>query len=763
MVAVTHAAPPAAVPQAVGAWLDSLSDVYGDADRARFAAAYAMARDALGDAVGADGEPLLARALGTASILASQRFDPDSLTAGLLVGLPASGRYERDAVTSRFGADVASLVEGVARMNAVQATPIGADREQRAAQAENLRKMLLAMVEDIRVVLIKLAERTHTLRFLMDSARRRKDDRAPVAAPLLLPASPREDAYRGAAREVLDVYGPLANRLGLWQLKWELEDLSLRALEPAEYHRIARLLDERRLDRERYVANVAATLSRELEQGGLSAEVTGRPKHIYSIFSKMRRKQVGIEALYDIRAVRIIVDSVRDCYTALGIVHHLWSPLPGEFDDYIAKPKANNYRSLHTAVLGPEGKPLEVQIRTREMHRHSEYGVAAHWRYKEGDARAPRRDAGFDDRIAWLRQILDWKDAVADTGEWLSAFKSSLFTDSIYVLTPQGRVVDLPAGATPIDFAYAVHTSLGHRCRGARVDGQMVPLDYKLSNGQQVEIIAAKQGGPSRDWLNPELRYVQSHRARAKVRQWFNAQQHDATVAQGRAIVERELARLGQTALKLDSLAAKAGFARVDDFFAAAARDDIGPRQIQAAAAALAQPVVAPPAPAGGSAATGELVMRRSRATTTGHGILVVGVDRLLTGLARCCKPAPPDPIVGFVTRGKGITIHRAQCTNVARIERREPERLIEADWGIPRGELFPVDIVVDAADRQGLLRDISELFSREKINVTAVNTQTRHHQARMAFTLEVESVEQLERALRLARDIGGVFSAVRR
>jgi GTP pyrophosphokinase len=757
MVAVTHAAPPAAVPEAVGAWLDSLSDIYGDADRRRFSAAYAMAHDALAEAAGTDGERLVARGLGTATILAAQRLDPDSLTAALLVGLPMSGRYERDAVVAAFGDDVATLVEGVARMNAVQAIPIGASREQRAAQAENLRKMLLAMVEDIRVVLIKLAERTQALRYLMSSARRRKDD-PPLDAPA---AAANEDAYRSAAREVIDVYAPLANRLGLWQVKWELEDLSLRVLEPSEYHRIARLLDERRLDRERYVANVAATLSRELEKGGLRAEVSGRPKHIYSIFSKMRRKQIGIDALYDIRAVRIIVDSVRDCYTALGIVHHLWTPLPGEFDDYIAKPKANNYRSLHTAVLGPEGKALEVQIRTRDMHRHSEYGVAAHWRYKESDARAPGRDAGFDDRIAWLRQILDWKDAVADTGEWLSAFKSSLFTDSIYVLTPQGRVVDLPAGATPIDFAYAVHTSLGHRCRGARVDGQMVPLDYKLSNGQQVEIIAAKQGGPSRDWLNADLGYVQSHRARAKVRQWFNAQQHDATVAQGRAIVEREVARLGQTALKLESLAAKAGFARIEEFFAAAARDEIGPRQIQAAVTALAQPAQA--APPAGTPGVSDVIMRRSRATTEGHGILVVGVDRLLTGLARCCKPAPPDPIVGFVTRGKGITIHRAECSNVARIEKREPERLIAAGWGAPRGELFPVDIVVDASDRQGLLRDISELFSREKINVTAVHTQTRQHQARMAFTLEVESVEHLERALRLARDIAGVFAAERR
>ncbi|HJU22279.1 MAG TPA: bifunctional (p)ppGpp synthetase/guanosine-3',5'-bis(diphosphate) 3'-pyrophosphohydrolase [Casimicrobiaceae bacterium] len=735
MVAVTHAAP-----RALGAWLDSLSSIYGDADRERFLAAYEVAQERVGGAATDDGEPWMARALGTATILAAQRFDPDSITAALLIGLPASGQYERDRIASAFGPDVATLVEGVARMNSVQTAPVTGTSEQRTAQAENLRKMLLAMVEDIRVVLIKLAERTQALRYLMASS---------IAGTHVAKA----------AREVMDVYAPLANRLGVWQVKWELEDLSLRALEPTEYQRVARLLDGRRLDRERYIGEVARTLSRELHAAGLDADVSGRPKHIYSIVNKMRRKQIGIDALYDIRAVRVLVDSVRDCYSALGIVHQLWTPLPGEFDDYIAKPKANNYQSLHTAVIGPEGKALEVQIRTREMHRHSEYGVAAHWRYKEGDARAERRDPRFDDKIAWLRQILDWKDAVADTGDWLSAFKSSLFTDSIYVLTPHGKVVDLPRGATPIDFAYAVHTSLGHRCRGARVDGQMVPLDYVLSNGQQVEIIAAKQGSPSRDWLNPDLGYVKSHRARAKVRQWFKAQQHDETIAQGRAMVERELARLGQTALKLDAVAAKAGFARTEDLFAAFARDEINSRQVQAAIAAVAQPVASAPA----SPAEPEVVTRRSRASGSGQGILIVGVDRLLTGLARCCKPAPPDPIVGFVTRGKGITIHRASCANVSRAASREPERMIEANWGATRDELFPVDIVVEATDRQGLLRDISELLAREKINVTAVNTQTRNHQARMAFTLEVESAVQLKRALRLARDIPGVFSAQRR
>src|SRR5487761_2392639 len=685
MVAVTHVAPPAAVPQAVAAWLSSLSPVYTVADRERVAAAYGMARARLGDARGHDGELLIETALGTATILAAQRLDPDSLVSALLLGLPGVAGFDAAAVEAAFGKDVATLVVDVARMDSVHAVAAGADAHERALQAENLRKMLLAMVEDIRVVLIKLAERTQTMRWLMTGDAERR---------------------RAVAREVIDVYAPLANRLGVWQLKWELEDLSLRALEPDEYRRIARLLDERRQDREHYIENVIALLKRELASVGIAAEVSGRPKHIYSIFNKMRRKGAGIDALYDIRAARVLVGSVRDCYAALGDVRQLWTPLPGEFDDYIAKPKANNYRSLHTAVTGPEGKALEVQIRTHDMHRHSEYGVAAHWRYKESGGSSTPRDAGFDDKIAWLRQILDWKDAVAETGDWLAAFKSSLFTESIYVLTPQGKVIDLP-----------------------------------------------------RDWLNPDLGYVHSHRARAKLRQWFKAQQHDETVAQGRAMVERELARLGQTALKLDAVAAKAGFSKADDFFAAFARDDIGSKDVQTAISAVAQPAAAVPP----TEAPPDIVTRKSRATGAGQGILVVGVDRLMTGLARCCKPAPPDPIVGFVTRGKGITIHRAACLNVARIRAREPERLIDADWGAPREEVFPVDILVEASDRQGLLRDLSELLTREKINVIAVNTMTRHHQARMAFTLEVESVAQLRRALRLAKDIRGVFSAQRR
>jgi len=736
MVAVVHAAPASAAPQAVAAWLDSLAGTYPREDIDAFRAAFDYTQERVGVQTASDGEKLADRALGTAGIVAGLRLDPASIRAALLAVLPAAKAFDAQQVAERFGLDVAGLVAGVARMDSIRARRVGTTAEERAVQTENLRKMLLAMVEDIRVVVLKLAERLQALRWLMSAD---------------------ETQRRETAREVLDLYAPLANRLGVWQLKWELEDLSLRAIEPETYKQIAKLIDERRLDRQRYIEDVIATLKRELAASRIAADVTGRPKHIFSIWSKMRRKQAGIDSLYDIRAVRILVDDVKACYTALGIVHHLWTPLPGEFDDYIAKPKANDYRSLHTAVIGPEGKPLEVQIRTREMHQHSEYGVAAHWRYKEGAA--ARHDPAFEDRIAWLRQVLDWKDAIADTSEWLAAFKQSLFTDTIYVLTPQGKVVDLPAGATPVDFAYAVHTNLGHRCRGAKVDGHMVPLNTPLANGQRVEVLTVREGGPSRDWLNPELGYVTSHRARAKVRQWFKAQVLDETVAHGRAAVERELARAGASSLNLDLLAGKAGYAKPDELFAAYARDEINLRQLQSAIRAAAAPVPEPSAPGPDEA----VVTRASRAAGAGSGILIVGVDRLMTGLARCCKPAPPDPIAGFVTRGKGITIHRASCANLARIRAREPERLIEADWGARREEVFPVDIVVESGDRPGLLRDISEVFSREKINVTAVNTLTKQHLARMGFTIEVAGVEQLKRALALVRDVPGVLGAARR
>jgi len=741
MVAVTQAVPATGTPDTLAAWLAGLAGTYPDVELRTLDEAIRYASERCAGIPGRDGEPLFDRAAGTARILAALKLDAASVRAALLIGLPAAHAFDPEDVTARFGADAAALVAGVARMDEIRAVPSTGDATERAAQAERLRKMLLAMVEDIRVVLIKLAERTQALRFLVAGG------------------TERLEAAQRCAREVQDLFAPLANRLGVWQLKWELEDLALRTLEPDTYRAIAQMLDERRSDREQYIESVKNLLARELADAGLRAEVSGRPKHIFSIWSKLRRKGAGIESLYDIRAMRILVDDVKDCYAALGVVHHLWTPLPGEFDDYIAKPKANNYRSLHTAVIGPEGKPLEVQIRTFEMHQHSEYGVAAHWRYKEGREKGVRRDPAFEDRIAWLRQVLDWKDAVADASEWLSAFKSSLFTDTIFVLTPQGKVVDLPRGATPVDFAYAVHTTLGHRCRGARVDGAMVPLNFVLKNGQQVEIVTTKQGGPSRDWLNPELGYVTSHRARTKVRQWYKAQQQDETLAHGRAVVERELARAGATAVNLDAVAAKGGFEKADDLFMAVGREEVNTRQLQLAIKGVVQPeAVASAAPE-----TEVGVLRQSRAAGAGSGILVVGVDRLMTVLARCCKPAPPDRIVGFVTRGKGVTIHRQTCTNVARMRAREPERLISADWGAPRDEVFPVDVVLEALDRQGLLRDVTEIFSRERINVTAAKTQTRNHESRMAFTLEVRSLEALAHALDLVRDVPGVMSAGRR
>ena len=740
MVAVLHSAPEVAAPEALAAWTERVSEGFLPEERVKLVETLDAARALYGDRCAADGEPWLDRTLGTAAIVAGLKLDIDSVRAAMLIGAPQSDDYDAETFGARFGAEVALLVNGVARMGAIRAIPESAPAHERAAHSESLRKMLLAMVGDIRVVLIKLAERTQALRFLV---------------------SHQSDAGAQAARETQDLFAPLANRLGVWQLKWELDDLSLRALEPETYKQIAMLLDERRLDRQQYIEDVKATLKRELDAAGVTAEISGRPKHIHSIWTKMRRKQAGIDALYDIRAVRILVDEVKDCYTALGLVHNLWTPIVREFDDYIAKPKTNDYRSLHTAVMGPEGKPLEVQIRTHEMHRHSEYGVAAHWRYKE-DPRSVRGDPGYDEKIGWLRQVLDWKDAVADAGEWLQQFKSSLFTDTIYVLTPQGKVIDLPRGSTPVDFAYALHTDLGHRCRGARVDGAMVPLNKPLESGQRIEIVALKKTGPtvgpSRDWLNPELGYVVSHRARTKVRQWFNAQQLEETIAHGRTMVERELQRARLTAVSLEAVADKAGIPKLDDFFAAVSRAEVNTRQLQQAIHAAAKPdeALASPSQPG-------VVTHGSKAAGAGSGILIVGVDKLMTGLARCCKPAPPDAIVGFVTRGKGITIHRQSCGNVARMRERQPERLIDSNWGTPRDEVFPVDIVVEAMDRQGLLRDISEVFSREKINVTAVNTLSRNLQARMSFTIEVKSLDQLKFALSLVQDVHGVLSAGRR
>jgi GTP pyrophosphokinase len=681
----------------------------------------------------------MAHALGLTQALADLRLDAETRAAGLLFNIPDCTERSAELLEAQFGKTVADLVAGIARLNSMRVVTRGLDSqglsaEDRRAQAEVLRKMLLAMVGDIRVVLLRLASRTQSLRYL-------------AAAP--------EAERRAVAQETMDIYAPLANRLGIWQLKWELEDLSFRYLQPEEYKGIARKLDETRGERERFLAGVEKQLGEELAAAGIKAEITGRPKHLYSIWNKMRSKGLDFEGLFDLRGMRVLVDDVKDCYAVLGIVHNLWTPIPREFDDYISRPKANDYRSLHTAVTGPDGRGLEVQIRTHEMHRHAELGVAAHWKYKEG---VRTKGNAFDQKIAWLRQVLAWRDDIIDASDWVAQSKQAVLDDTVYVLTPQGRVIDLPAGSTPVDFAYALHTDIGHRCRGARVDGVMVPLDTRLANGQRVEIISAKSGGPSRDWLNPALGLVASSRARNKVRQWFNSQALEETIANGRAAVEREMQREGKTGVNLDELAAKFDFSRAEDLFVAVGRDDIGSRALQIALRGEAADAAADDAQP-----DAQMKTHQSRADGAGSGILIVGVDRLMTQLARCCKPAPPDEIVGFVTRGRGISIHRANCASAARLSARQPERIIAADWGKQSASVFPVDVVVRAADRHGLLRDVSEVLSREKINVTAANTQSRNSVATMHFTLDIADVSQLQRVLALVREVAGVQSAVRR
>ncbi|HEX6828385.1 MAG TPA: bifunctional (p)ppGpp synthetase/guanosine-3',5'-bis(diphosphate) 3'-pyrophosphohydrolase, partial [Burkholderiales bacterium] len=660
------------------------------------------------------GEPVAENALGTAGILAQLRLDQESLAAAILHSVPAHLADWQEKLRTTFGGSVLALVEGVARMGQVGllAGPqqTGGDA---TAQAEGLRKMLLAMVQDIRVVIIKLAERAQALRYVVG-----RD----------VPG--REEI----AREARDIFAPLANRLGVWNAKWELEDLSFRVLRPDVYKDVAKLLDERRVDRERYIGEVIAALRGELDRAGIRAEVRGRPKHIYSIYKKMQRKQVDFGEIYDARAVRILVDDVKNCYAALGVVHSLWTPIPKEFDDYIARPKGNDYRSLHTAVVGPEDKALEVQIRTHDMHQQAELGFAAHWRYKEG----ARHDPRYDEKIAWLRQILDWKEDVVDAEELAEQFKTALFEDAVYVFTPQGKVIDLPKGSTPVDFAYHVHTDLGHRCRGAKVDGAIVPLNYQLKHAQRVEIIAAKQGGPSRDWLNPALGYLKSPRGRAKVRQWFKSQEHDAALAQGRGLLEQEIKRQGLGAINFEKVAERFDYPKLEEFLLALARGDIKTTQL---ASGLRE---GEPAPAEDVAPA----VRRRAAAGAGDGILVLGVDNLLTSLARCCRPLPPDPIIGFVSRGRGVTIHRQGCPSVQRLSAEARERLIAADWGTKGGAAYPVSVQVDAQDRQGLLRDIGEVFSRERINVTATNTLTRSERARMQFTVEIADGAQLARVL---------------
>lgn len=728
-------------PQDSAAALDPIAAGLAAPERELLERALGFAEPLYAGQVLATEEPLWPHALGLAGNLAAIGLDPAGRAAGVLFATPKF-LGGTDTLRGAFGAEIAGLAAGVEKLYQLRVATRGGRstganrREARAAQTEVLRKMVLGMVEDIRVVLIRLASRTQTLRWFArhDGAER-----------------------RSYAEETLDIYAPLANRLGVWQFKWEMEDLSLRILDPEVYKRIAAMLDEKRLEREQYIRDAMAQTERELSAAGIQAEVAGRPKHIYSIWNKMRAKSIDFSEVYDVRALRIIVPGVKDCYTALGVVHNLWQPIPKEFDDYISRPKGNRYQSLHTAVMGPGGRTLEVQIRTEAMHRHAEFGIAAHWRYKEAGGPAQAGDR-FDDKIALLRQLLAWRDEVDEGTQWAEKTRAAGLDDTIYVLTPQGRVIDLPAGATPVDFAYALHTDLGHRCRGAKVDGQMVSLDTALASGQRVEIVAAKSGGPTRDWLSAERGFVKSARARQKVRQWFNAQAHAETVAAGRATVEREARREGATQASHDELARRLGFDGPEALFAAVARDEVNLRQLHATLQAL-KGGAHKPAPAAPVAPS--LAPRRTRAAARDGGVLVVGMDRLLTQLAKCCKPVPPDAIRGFVTRGKGVSIHREDCESLRRLAERLPERMLEAQWSGADGA-YTVQVLVTATDRQGLLRDIGDALARERVNVNAVRTQTRDDLATMRFTFAVSDLDQLRRALAVMKSVPGVIRAAR-
>jgi len=720
-------------------WLSSLEEAYSDAQRELLRQALAWLADHAADAVVDTGTDLAEHSLGTAAILAGMRFDAETVAAALLCGLPDAA-LTRDKLTKAFGAHLAALVEGAAKLTRMDRllTELAAEFATEGGQSEALRQMLLAMTDDIRVVLIKLAERTQALREL---------------------AGQDEPLRRKIAGDVRELYAPLANRLGVWQLKWELEDLSCRYLEPDTYRQIAKLLDERRLDREWYIEQVIKQLSEALEADGISGfTVNGRPKHISSILAKMRKKRLSFDEVYDVRALRVQVRDVKDCFHALGLVHSLWQPIPGQFDDYISRPKGNGYKSLHTAVVGPENKALEVQIRTYDMHQEAELGVAAHWRYKEG---GKSQGDAIQDKIAWLRQILAWKQEIGeaegqgegheDANQLAHHFRNELFQDEVFVITPQGKVVALTAGSTPLDFAYAVHTELGHRCRGAKVDGTLVPLDTALKTGQRVEILTVKQGGPSRDWLNPNLGVLKTSRARTKVRQWFKQQDHDTHVQEGRDLLERELHRLNLANVNLDKLATRLKFPGLDDLCAALGRGDLGSGTLERA---LHEEFI--PAPE-------KPLVSAPKRKVDASGVLVEGEPGLLTQMAGCCKPAPPDPIVGYTTQGHGVTIHRADCPMIKHLPEDKKARLLAAQWGGSESQVFAVDVELTAHDRSGLLKDVGELFAQEKINVVRVSTLSQDDMARMEFTLEVKDIGQLTRFLARAGQVRGVHSARRR
>jgi GTP pyrophosphokinase len=682
------------------------------------------------------GEPYVFHVISVAEILLSLNLDSPSLMAALLHDVVEDTDISLYDLEKKFGHEVMTLVDSVTKMKAFAnlKSDLHESIKKEGLKAENLRKLLLAMAEDVRVVMIKLADRLHNMRTLGSlSAHKQKI----------------------IATETAEIYAPLANRLGIWQLKWELEDLAFRYLDEANYKKIARFLAERKVDRDKYIAEVVQVIQDNLVENNIEGEVTGRSKHIYSIWKKMQRKNLGFHQLYDLRAVRIHVEQLKDCYHALGVVHTIWRHIPYEFDDYIATPKENNYQSIHTAVVGPQGKTLEIQIRTYEMHRHAEYGVAAHWRYKEGG----KQRGHYDQKIAWLRQLLEWKDEEKDAGDFIDRFKSEVFQDRVYVMTPEGEIIDMPQGATPLDFAFYVHTEVGARCRGAKVNGKMVPLTYELRSGEQVHILTTKNGSPSRDWLNPQLGFLKTSRARAKVRHWFKQQNHDQNLLAGREILEKELHRLGIANISHEKLANHFHFEKTEHLFTAIGRGEMTHGQIASTIQEL-----------GGHGHTKatlieEPIQQMIELLPQGAGdITIYGVDNVLTQIAQCCKPVPGDAIIGFITKHRGITIHRSDCHNIQHALEENSDRITEVEWNHEVNQCYSVTIELIAMDRQGLLRDITAILANLEINVLGTNTSTNKsdYSARMRLSLEIAGIAQLSRALNRISQLPNVIEVYR-
>jgi GTP pyrophosphokinase len=726
----------------LSAWIDRLREKVEISDEAGLLVLCELSRELEKKAVESEnawaaGTSSFLTGLEMAEILADLHLDTDTLKAAVIYRAVREGQTSLEQIAKAAGQGIAQLIEGVLRMAAISAA-VNPEKKivlgQSTDQLDNLRKMLVAMVDDVRVALIKLAERTCAIRAVKTA----------------------NDAKRQrVAREVFDIYAPLAHRLGIGHIKWELEDLAFRYLQPDAYKKIAKLLDEKRIDRQEYIQRVIHALEESLNRIGIQADVTGRAKHIYSIWRKMKRKNIDFYQVYDVRAVRVLVPEVRDCYAALGIVHNLWQHIPREFDDYIATPKENGYRSLHTAVLGPEGKVLEVQIRTFDMHEESELGVCAHWRYKEG---VTKSDRTYEDKIAWLRQVLEWQEELGDSGisSVLAQFSSDIVDDRIYVFTPDGHVVDLASGATPVDFAYHIHTAVGHSCRGAKVNGRIVPLTYSLRTGDQVEVMRGPKVGPSRDWLNPSLNYVKTPRARAKIQHWFKAQDRDRNIIDGKALIEREMQRLGMDRIDWSEVAPALNLRAEEDVCAAVGAGDLSLSQVlKAVQSGMPQPEQSELLP---------IDVRRPKVSDSSSALAIDGVDNLLTHIAGCCKPVPGDSVVGYISFGRGITVHRRDCAELARLSDTHPERLIDVMWAESADQFYPVDIFIKSHDRHGLLRDITGVLANEHVNVTAVNTQSHRGDgtASMLLTVEISNLATLGAVLTRIHQIPSVIEAKR-